>query len=109
MVFIREIDHINYLMVIDEGGDEQILAATDSYPFWVGGDGRDGLGLCGFLDRDTELGVQYGAFCVFSVSETGKGVLVVRAGGRILRRFGIKLGFFEQKKGGPSQKSTENA
>jgi len=34
-VFVREIDHINYLTVIDESGEEQVLAATDSHPFWV--------------------------------------------------------------------------
>jgi len=40
-VFVREIDHINYLTVIDESGEEQVLAATDSHPFWVVTDDPD--------------------------------------------------------------------
>ena len=34
-VFVREVDHINYLTIIDEYGNEQVIATTDSHPFWV--------------------------------------------------------------------------
>ena len=33
------------------------------------------------LDRNAEFGVQYESFCEFEVSESGEGVLRVRAGG----------------------------
>ena len=28
-------DHINYLTIIDENGDEQVIETTDAHPFWV--------------------------------------------------------------------------
>ena len=34
-VFVREIDHINYLTIEDEQGNEQVLEVTDVHPFWV--------------------------------------------------------------------------
>jgi len=33
--FVREVDHINYLTILDEFGNEQVIATTDSHPFWV--------------------------------------------------------------------------
>ena len=32
---MHESDHINYLTIIDEDGDEQVIETTDSHPFWV--------------------------------------------------------------------------
>ena len=40
-VFVREIDHINYLTIIDEHGNEQIFETTDAHPFWVVTDNPD--------------------------------------------------------------------
>ena len=34
-VFALEADHINYLTIIDEQGNEQVIETTDSHPFWV--------------------------------------------------------------------------
>jgi len=33
--FIRESDHINYLTITDEHGNEQVFETTDAHPFWV--------------------------------------------------------------------------
>ena len=40
-VFVREIDHINYLTIIDENDNVQVLEVTDSHPFWVVTDNPD--------------------------------------------------------------------
>ena len=40
-VFVRETDHINYLTIIDEHGNEQIIETTDAHPFWVVTDDPD--------------------------------------------------------------------
>jgi Xaa-Pro aminopeptidase len=34
-VFVREIDHLNYLTIVDEQGREQVIETTDAHPFWV--------------------------------------------------------------------------
>ena len=34
-------DHINYLTIIDENGDEQVIETTDAHPFWVVTDDPD--------------------------------------------------------------------
>gem|GEM_PF-2094000 len=34
-VFVRESDHINYLTIVDENGNVQVLETTDGHPFWV--------------------------------------------------------------------------
>ena len=34
-VFERTIDHINYLTIEDEYGNEQVIEVTDGHPFWV--------------------------------------------------------------------------
>ena len=34
-VIVRETDHINYLTIEDEHGNEQVIAVTDAHPFWV--------------------------------------------------------------------------
>jgi hypothetical protein len=34
-VFVREVNHINYLTIVDEHGNEQVIETTDSHPFWV--------------------------------------------------------------------------
>jgi intein/homing endonuclease len=39
--FVRTSNHINYLTIIDETGNEQILETTDSHPFWVVTDNPD--------------------------------------------------------------------
>jgi hypothetical protein len=33
--FVRESDHLNYLAIVDENGNEQVIETTDSHPFWV--------------------------------------------------------------------------
>ncbi|GHT14305.1 hypothetical protein FACS1894170_11200 [Planctomycetales bacterium] len=33
--FVRESDHLNYLTIVDENGNEQVIETTDSHPFWV--------------------------------------------------------------------------
>ena len=33
--FVRESDHINYLTIVDENGNEQVIETTDGHPFWV--------------------------------------------------------------------------
>jgi len=33
--FVRESDHINYLTIVDENGNVQVLETTDGHPFWV--------------------------------------------------------------------------
>ncbi len=33
--FVRETDHLNYLTVVDEHGNEQAIETTDGHPFWV--------------------------------------------------------------------------
>ena len=33
--FVRESDHINYLTIVDENGNEQTIETTDGHPFWV--------------------------------------------------------------------------
>ncbi|GHT11321.1 hypothetical protein FACS1894170_04720 [Planctomycetales bacterium] len=33
--FVRESDHLNYLIIVDENGNEQVIETTDSHPFWV--------------------------------------------------------------------------
>jgi hypothetical protein len=40
-IFVREIDHINYLTIVDETGNEQIIEVTDGHPFWVVTDDPD--------------------------------------------------------------------
>jgi hypothetical protein len=40
-VFVREIDHINYLTIVDETGNEQVIEVTDGHPFWVVTDDPD--------------------------------------------------------------------
>jgi len=40
-VFVRTVDHLNYLTVIDEHGNEQVIETTDSHPFWVVTDDPD--------------------------------------------------------------------
>ena len=39
--FALRSDHINYLTVVDENGDEQVIETTDSHPFWVVTDDPD--------------------------------------------------------------------
>jgi hypothetical protein len=34
-VFVHEIDHINYLTIIDVNNNVQVLQVTDVHPFWV--------------------------------------------------------------------------
>jgi hypothetical protein len=34
-VIVREADHINYLTIVDESENVQVLEVTDSHPFWV--------------------------------------------------------------------------
>ena len=34
-------DHINYLTIVDEGGNEQVIESTDVHPFWVVTDDPD--------------------------------------------------------------------
>jgi len=34
-VFVRESDHINYLTIVDEHNNVQVIETTDSHPFWV--------------------------------------------------------------------------
>ena len=38
---MRTVDHLNYLTVIDEHGNEQVIETTDSHPFWVVTDDPD--------------------------------------------------------------------
>jgi hypothetical protein len=33
--FVRTSNHINYLTIIDENGNEQIIETTDEHPFWI--------------------------------------------------------------------------
>ena len=33
--FVRESDHINYLTIVVENGNEQVIETTDGHPFWV--------------------------------------------------------------------------
>ncbi|MDR0521941.1 MAG: hypothetical protein LBH00_08845 [Planctomycetaceae bacterium] len=33
--FVRESNHLNYLTIVDENGNEQVIETTDSHPFWV--------------------------------------------------------------------------
>jgi hypothetical protein len=40
-VFVRTSNHINYLTIIDENGNEQTIETTDSHPFWVVTDDPD--------------------------------------------------------------------
>ena len=35
VTFVRESDHINYLTIVDENGNEQVIETTDGHPFWV--------------------------------------------------------------------------
>ena len=39
--FALKSNHINYLTIIDEDGNEQIIETTDSHPFWVVTDNPD--------------------------------------------------------------------
>jgi hypothetical protein len=39
--FVRTSNHLNYLTIVDENGNEQILETTDSHPFWVVTDDPD--------------------------------------------------------------------
>ena len=34
-VFVRESDHINYLTIVDEHDNVQVIETTDGHPFWV--------------------------------------------------------------------------
>jgi hypothetical protein len=40
-IFVREVDHINYLTIADEHGNIQTLEVTDGHPFWVVTDDPD--------------------------------------------------------------------
>jgi hypothetical protein len=40
-VFVRESDHINYLTIVDENENVQVIETTDSHPFWVVTDDPD--------------------------------------------------------------------
>jgi len=40
-VFVREVTHINYLTIVEEYGNEQVLEVTDVHPFWVVTDESD--------------------------------------------------------------------
>ena len=33
--FVRTSDHINYLTIVDESGNEHVIESTDVHPFWV--------------------------------------------------------------------------
>jgi hypothetical protein len=39
--FVRTSDHINYLTIVDECGNEQTIETTDGHPFWVVTDNPD--------------------------------------------------------------------
>ena len=39
--FVRRSDHINYLTIEDENGNEQTIETTDGHPFWVVSDDPD--------------------------------------------------------------------
>ena len=40
-IFVRESDHINYLTIVDEFDNVQVIETTDSHPFWVVTDNPD--------------------------------------------------------------------
>jgi hypothetical protein len=48
--FIRTSNHINYLTIIDENGNEQILETTDEHPFWIAKIG------CWIAAKDLQVG-----------------------------------------------------
>ena len=39
--FVRRSDHVNYLTIQDENGNEQVIETTDGHPFWVVSDEPD--------------------------------------------------------------------